>query len=101
MNGIEVIILIGLIVVMAAGVGYYMTKELPTLKSMEEEIKEEPKEKFQPRKITVQTPTRQVNDVVKEVIGITEPEVKKEKQTEPESPVDKPKKKRKYYPKKK
>jgi hypothetical protein len=101
MNGIEVIILIGLIIVIAAGVGYYMTKELPTLKSMEEEIKEEPKEKFQPRKITVQTPTRQVNDVVKEVTGITEPEVKKEKQTESESPVDKPKKKRKYYPKKK
>jgi hypothetical protein len=101
MNGIEVIILIGLIIVIAAGVGYYMTKELPTLKSMEEEIKEEPKEKFQPRKITVQTPTRQVNDVVKEVTGITEPEVKKEKQTESESTVDKPKKKRKYYPKKK
>ena len=101
MNGIEVIILIGLIIVIAAGVGYYMTKELPTLKSMEEEIKEEPKEKFQPRKITVQTPTRQVNDVVKEVTSITEPEVKKEKQTESESPVDKPKKKRKYYPKKK
>jgi hypothetical protein len=95
MNGLEIIILIGLIVAMAAGVGYFLTKGQPTLK----EMTEEPKEKFQPRKVIQQTATRQVNDAVKEVVGITEPEVKKE--TKSEFPIDKPKKKRKYYPKKK
>jgi flagellar basal body-associated protein FliL len=97
MNGLEIIILIVLIAIMAAGVGYFLTHGQPTLK----EMTEEPKEKFQPRKVTVQAPTRQVNDVVKEVIDATEPKIKKENQTESEFPIDKPKKKRKYYPKKK
>jgi hypothetical protein len=97
MNGLEIIILIVLIAIMAAGVGYFLTHGQPTLK----EMTEEPKEKFQPRKITVQAPTRHVNDVVKEVIDTTEPKIEKEKQTESEFPIDKPKKKRKYYPKKK
>ena len=97
MNGFEIIILIGVIVAIAAAVGYYMTHDHPTL----EEMTEEPKEKFQPRKVTQKTATRQVNEVVKEVVGVTEPEVKKEKQTKSEFPIDKPKKKKKYYPKKK
>lgn len=97
MTGFEIIILIGLVVGMAAGIGYYMTKDHPSLK----EMTEEPKEKFQPRKVIQKTATRQVNEVVKEVVGITELEPKKEKQEKPEFPIDKPKKKRKYYPKKK
>lgn len=97
MTGFEIIILIGLVVGMAAGIGYYMTNDQPSLK----EMTEEPKEKFQPRKVTQQTTTRQVNEAVKEVVGITEPEVKKEKPTKSEFPIDKPKKKKKYYPKKK
>lgn len=101
MNGFEIIILIGVIVAIAAAVGYYMTHDHPTLEEMKEEPKEEQKEKFQPRKVTQKTATRQVNEVVKEVVGVTEPEVKKEKQTKSEFPIDKPKKKKKYYPKKK
>lgn len=98
MTGFEIIILIGVIIAIAAVIGYYMTHDHPTLKEMTEEVKEE---KFQPRKVTVQTPSRQVNEAVKEAVGITEPKVKKEKQEKPEFPIDKPKKKRKYYPKKK
>jgi hypothetical protein len=97
MTGFEIIILIGVVVAIAAVVGYYMTHDHPTL----EEMTEEPKEKFQPRKVTVQSSTRQVNEAVKEAIGITEPKVKKDKQEKSEFPIDKPKKKRKYYPKKK
>ena len=50
MNGLEIIILIGLIVAMAAGVGYFLTKGQPTLK----EMTEEPKEKFQDLNISNQ-----------------------------------------------
>jgi flagellar basal body-associated protein FliL len=97
MTGIEVIILIVAIVIAAAGIGYYMNYGQPSLKEMEGE----PKEKFKPRKLTIQAPTRQVNDAVKEAVGITEPEVKEKKETKSEFPIDKPKKKKKYYPKKK
>jgi hypothetical protein len=97
MSGFDIIILIIAIVIIAAVVGAFVTNEQKSLKDMtekyyvNEELGEKPKEKFQPRKVTVQTPTRQINEVVKEAIGITEPEVKEAK----------PKKKRKYYPKKK
>jgi flagellar basal body-associated protein FliL len=97
MNGLEIIILIGLVVAMAAGVGYFLTKGQPTLK----EMTEEPEEKFKPRKLTIQAPTRQVNEAVKEAVGVTESKIKETKETKSEFPIDKPKKKRKYYPKKK
>jgi hypothetical protein len=105
MSGFDIIILIIAIVIIAAVVGAFVTNEQKSLSEMtekyyvNEELGEKPKEKFQPRKVTVQTPSRQVNEVVKEAVGITEPEVKKE--TKSEFPIDKPKKKRKYYPKKK
>jgi FtsZ-interacting cell division protein ZipA len=105
MSGFDIIILIIAIVIIAAVVGAFVTREQKSLSEMTEkyyvnkELGEEPKEKFQPRKVTVQTPSRQVNEAVKEAVGITEPETKKE--TKSEFPIDKPKKKRKYYPKKK
>ena len=98
MTGFDIIILILVVVIVAAGIGAYMNHGTPSLEDMTEEVKEE---KFQPRKLTIQAPTRQVNEAVKEAVGITEPKVKKEKQEKPEFPIDKPKKKRKYYPKKK
>jgi broad-specificity NMP kinase len=117
MTGFEIIILIGLVVGMAAGIGYYMTKDHPSLK----EMTEEPKEKFQPRKVIQKTATRQLTEsaqeLVKEIekvskVPTTQEEsqqlakdlvniVTKEKKTKSEFPIDKPKKKRKYYPKKK
>lgn len=107
MSGFDIIILIITIVIIAAVVGAFVTREQKSLSEMtekyyiNEELEEKPKEKFQPRKVTVQTPSRQVNEAVKEAVGITEPEVKKDKQEKTEFPIDKPKKKRKYYPKKK
>jgi FtsZ-interacting cell division protein ZipA len=105
MSGFDIIILIIAIVIIAAVVGAFVTREQKSLSEMTEkyyvnkELGEEPKEKFQPRKVTVQTPSRQVNEAVKEAVGIKESETKKE--TKSEFPIDKPKKKRKYYPKKK
>ena len=37
MNGIEIIILIGVVVAIAAGIGYYMNYGQPTLKEMKED----------------------------------------------------------------
>lgn len=79
MTGIEVLILIATITIVSLGIGYYMNYGQPSLKEMEEEIKND---------IKISEPSlRQINEVVKEVIGITET-----KETKP---------KRKYYPKKK
>jgi FtsZ-interacting cell division protein ZipA len=105
MSGFDIIILIIAIVIIAAVIGAFVTNEQKSLKEMtekyyvNEELGEKPKEKLQPRKVTVQTPSRQINEAIKEAVNITESEVKKE--TKSEFPIDKPKKKRKYYPKKK
>jgi|694.fasta_scaffold82194_2 hypothetical protein len=107
MNGIDIIILIIAIVVIAAVVGAFVTREQKSLKEMTEKyyvndkLEELPKEKFQPRKVTVQPATRQINEVVKDAVGVTEPKNKVEKNKKSEFPIDQPKKKRKYYPKKK
>ena len=101
MNGIEVIILIGLIVVMAAGVGYYMTKELPTLKSMEED----PKKDITTCR-TQASLTQSAMELVKEIEKVTNvPTTQEESQQLAKDIVDvvttPAKKKKKYYPKKK
>ena len=105
MSGFDIIILIIAIVIIAAVVGAFVTREQKSLSEMtekyyvNEKLEKEPKETFKPKNVTVQTPSRQLNEVVKEAVDVTEPEVKKE--TKSEFPIDKPKKKRKYYPKKK
>jgi hypothetical protein len=94
MNGLEISILTGLIVIMAAGVGYFLTKEQPTLKDMTENYYN--------------------NEEAQEIVELTEelynkdlrPIVAKKasniKETKSEFPTEQPvKKKRKYYPKKK
>ena len=101
MNGIEVIILIGLIVVIAAGVGYYMTKELPTLKSMEED----PKKDITTYR-TQASLTQSAMELVKEIEKVTNvPTTQEESQQLAKDIVDvvttPAKKKKKYYPKKK
>lgn len=101
MNGIEVIILIGLIVVMAAGVGYYMTKELPTLKSMEEDPK-----KDITTCSTQASLTQSAMELIKEIEKVTNvPTTQEESQQLAKDIVDvvtiPAKKKKKYYPKKK
>lgn len=109
MTGIEIIILIGLVVILAAGIGYYMTKGQPSLKEMTkdyynneeaQEVVELAKELYNKdlRPIAAKKAPKE-EKVVKVPEGIVEEPVKKE--TKSEFPIDKPKKKRKYYPKKK
>ena len=109
MTGIEIIILIGLVVILAAGIGYYMTKGQPSLKEMTkdyynneeaQEVVELAKELYNKdlRPIVAKKAPKE-EKVVKVPEGIVEEPVKKE--TKSEFPIDKPKKKRKYYPKKK
>jgi L-rhamnose isomerase len=92
MNGIEVIILIGFIVLLAAGVGYYMTKDHPTLKEMKEDYQnnEEAQE-------IVELAKELYNKDLRPIVAKKAP-----KETKSEFPIEQPaKKKRKYYPKKK
>ena len=109
MTGIEIIILIGLVVILAAGIGYYMTKGQPSLKEMTKDYynNEEAQELADLAKelynkdlrpiVAKKAPKKEKVEEVSE--GIVEEPVKKE--TKSEFPIDKPKKKRKYYPKKK
>ena len=125
MTGIEIIILIGLVVILAAGIGYYMTKDQPSLKEMTKDYynNEEAQEvvdlakelynkdlrpivaKKAPKKEKVEEViTPEVVEKAVEIVKATpEPTVVEEvnKKTKSEFPIDKPKKKRKYYPKKK
>ncbi len=112
MTGIEIIILIGLVVILAAGIGYYMTKGQPSLKEMtkdyynNEEVQEvvelaqELYNKDLRPIVAKKAPKKEkvTETVVSEATKAVE-EAKKE--TKAEFPIDKPKKKRKYYPKKK
>jgi len=109
MTGIEVIILIVVIVAGAAAIGYYMTKNHPTLEEMTkdyydneqaQEVVELAQELYNKdlRPVVAKKAPKQPKQVVSEPTKAVE-EVKKE--TKSEFPIDKPKKKRKYYPKKK
>lgn len=109
MTGIEIIILIVIVVAGAAALGYYMTKGQPSLKEMTkdyhnneeaQEVVELAKELYNKdlRPIVAKKAPKE-EKVVEVPEGIVEEPVKKE--TKSEFPIDKPKKKRKYYPKKK
>jgi hypothetical protein len=99
MNGIEIIILIVSIVLMSAGVGYYLTKDQPTLKSMEEDTPTTPDN-------TKARLTESAKELIKEIDKVTNtPTTQEESQQLAKDLVDivttPTKKKRKYYPKKK
>lgn len=92
MNGFEIIILIGLVVAIAAGIGYYMTKGQPSLKEMTEDYhnNEEVQE-------VVELAKELYNKDLRPIVAKKAP-----KETKSEFPIEQPaKKKRKYYPKKK
>lgn len=103
MNGIEIIILIALVLLLAAGIGYYMTKDQPSLKQMKQDYQdnEQAQEMVQLAKelhikdlrpIAVKKAPREVKQDLPQ--GIVEPPTKQE--------VSKSvKNKTKYYPKKK
>lgn len=88
MTGIEVIILIGVIIAVAAGIGYYMNYGQPDLSDFTEDLDQDFQEKVKEEVKVTKPSTRQVNEAVKEAVGVTEV-----KEAKP--------KKKKYYPKKK
>lgn len=95
MNGFEIIILIGLVVAIATGIGYYMTKGQPSLKEMTEDYhnNEEVQE-------VVELAKELYNKDLRPIVAKKAP--KEVKETKSEFPIEQPaKKKRKYYPKKK
>lgn len=108
MTGFEIVILIVCVVTIAGVIGTYLTKGQP---SMEEFLEEPKKEKFQPRKVTVVEKEAEAvsqelyNKDLRPIVAKKAPKEEKaeevKKETKSEFPIDKPKKKRKYYPKKK
>ena len=101
MTGIEVIILIASILVVSAGIGYYMNYGQPTLKSMEED----------PKKDIIKYPapvslTQSAKELVNEIDRVSDvPTTQQQSQQLVKDLVDTAtaptKKKRKHYPKKK
>jgi outer membrane biosynthesis protein TonB len=109
MSGLDVIFLIVAIVVIAGAVGAFVTREQKSLKEMTKDYynNEEAQEVVQLaqelynkdlRPVVAKKAPKQPKQVVSEPTKVVE-EIKK--QTKSEFPIDKPKKKRKYYPKKK
>jgi outer membrane biosynthesis protein TonB len=109
MSGLDVIFLIAAIVVIAGAVGAFVTREQKSLKEMTkdyynneeaQEVVELAQELYNKdlRPIVAKKAPKEPKQVASEATKVVE-EVKKE--TKSEFPIDKPKKKRKYYPKKK
>lgn len=129
MTIIEIIVLIFMIVLVAGVVGYQVTKGKPSLKDMVQDVKDievkteqvanelynkdlrpvAAKKVSKKVEVTSQDITQEVIEKVVEIAKVTpeattvnlEAVVEKVKETKLEFPIDKPKKKRKYYPKKK
>lgn len=110
MTGSEIIILIGLVVILAAGIGYYMTKGQPSLKEMTkdyynneeaQEVVELSKELYNKDLRTIAAKKAPKEEKQAEVSVNTKAVEEAKKETKAELPIDKPKKKKKYYPKKK
>ena len=117
MSGLDIIFLIVAIVVIAGAVGAFLTREQKSLKEMtkdyydNEQVEQPKNEKFQPRKVTVVEKEAEAvsqelyNKDLRPIVAKKAPKEEKveevKKETKSEFPIDKPKKKRKYYPKKK
>ena len=109
MTGFEIIILIVVVVIVAGAVGAFLTREQKSLAEMTKEYynNEEAQETVELAKELYNKDLRPIvakkapkkEKVVEVPEGIVEEPVKKEPKSE--FPIDKPKKKRKYYPKKK
>ncbi len=116
MSGLDVIFLIVAIVVIAGAVGAFLTREQKSLKEMTkdyynneeaQEVVELAQELYNKDLRPIVAKKAPKKEKIEEVLPEPTPvqvetvvqEVKKE--PKPEFPIDKPKKKRKYYPKKK
>lgn len=128
MTVIEIIVLILTIVGLAGVIGYQLTKGQPYLKDMVQDVKDievkaeqvanelynkdlrpiVAKKASKKVEVTSQDITQEVIEKVVEIAKVTpeettievQPVIEKVKETKPEFPIDKPKKKRKYYPRK-
>jgi len=129
MTGIEIFTLVILVVFLAVGVAYQFSKHHGSLKDMVQDVKDIEVQAEQVAKelynkdlrpvvakkaakkeaVTSQDITPQVVDKAVEIAKVVpeaaavnvEPVVEKVKESKLEFPIDKPKKKRKYYPRKK
>lgn len=115
MNGIDIIILIVFTIILSAGIGYYLTKDQPTLEEMTEQDDQEQlsqdlyNKDLRPivaKKEPVRSLTESAKELVKEIEKVSKvPTTQKESQQLAKDLVEiataTPKKKRKYYPKKK
>lgn len=110
MTGIEVIILIGVITSVAAGIGYYMNYGQPSLgdftEDLDQDLQDKPKEKEYKAKAPSRQLTESAQELVKEINKVAKtPTTQEESQQLAKDIVEAvtttPKKKRKYYPKKK
>lgn len=109
MTGFEIIILIVAVVIVAGAIGAFLTREQKSLAEMTKDYynNEEAQEVVDLAQELYNKDLRPIvakkapkkEKVVEVPEGIVEEPVKKE--TKSEFPIDKPKKKRKYYPKKK
>lgn len=109
MTGIEIIILIVVVVIVAGAIGAFVTRDQKSLAELTKDYynNEEAQEVVDLAKELYNKDLRPIvakkapkkEKVVEVPEGIVEEPVKKE--PKPEFPIDKPKKKRKYYPKKK
>ncbi len=109
MTGLDIITLIAVTIAAAIFVGTYIARKQPPMENFLEQPK---KEKFQPKKVTV-TPkqgvsqlTESAKELVKEIEKVSKtPTTQEESQQLAKDLVEiataTPKKKRKYYPKKK
>ena len=99
------IILIGAIVLVALGIAYNVQKGTKTLEELRANFYDNEAE--QQAEIAQELYDKDLRPIVaKKAIEDLHPivavkEIKKDKETKSEFPIDKPKKKRKYYPKKK
>lgn len=110
MTGIEIIILIVVVVIVAGAIGAFLTRDQKSLAEMtktyydngelqQEELGKELYNKDLRPIVAKKAPKKEkVVEVTPEPTVVVVEEVKEAK---PEFPIDKPKKKKKYYPKKK
>jgi uncharacterized protein HemX len=112
MSGLDVIFLIVAIVVIAGAVGAFLTREQKSLKEMTkdyynneeaQEVVELAQELYNKdlRPIVAKKAPKKEKETETAVSQATKAVEEVKKETKTEFPIDKPKKKRKYYPKKK
>jgi hypothetical protein len=98
MTGIEIFTLIFLGVLVVAGIAHQVTKNHSSLKDMVQDVKDI---EVQAEELAKELYNKDLRPIVAKKAAKEDKAEEVEKETKPEFPIDKPKRKRKYYPKKK